>query len=171
MTIDTTHDNSAIDALPSVAQIVSALDMRARKSLGQNFLFDLNLTRRIARNAAAQLSGTTIEVGPGPGGLTRALLLEGADRVVAVEKDFRAATVLESLLHAANGRLELIEGDAMKTPLWEIGTAPRRIVAESALQYRNNPAHSVAGTCQCLRNTDTDVSARGCRTYYRPAWR
>ena len=129
MTNSSTHDNSAIDALPSVAQIVSSLDMRARKSLGQNFLFDLNLTRRIARNAAAQLTGTTIEVGPGPGGLTRALLLEGADRVVAVEKDFRAATVLESLLHAAQGRLELIEGDAMKTPLWEIGTMPRRIVA------------------------------------------
>ena len=129
MTNSSTHDNSAIDALPSVAQIVSSLDMRARKSLGQNFLFDLNLTRRIARNAAAQLTGTTIEVGPGPGGLTRALLLEGADRVVAVEKDFRAAKVLESLLHAAQGRLELIEGDAMKTPLWEIGTMPRRIVA------------------------------------------
>ena len=69
-------DNTAIDALPPLKQLVSALDMRARKSLGQNFLFDLNLTRRIARSAG-RLDGTTIEVGPGPGGLTRALLLEG----------------------------------------------------------------------------------------------
>jgi 16S rRNA (adenine1518-N6/adenine1519-N6)-dimethyltransferase len=107
---------------------VRALDMRARKSLGQNFLFDLNLTRRIARSAGT-LTGTTIEVGPGPGGLTRALLLEGAETVVAIEKDFRAGTVLDPLLAAADGRLELIEGDALKTPLWDIGTAPRRIIA------------------------------------------
>ncbi|MGC6454070.1 MAG: 16S rRNA (adenine(1518)-N(6)/adenine(1519)-N(6))-dimethyltransferase RsmA [Candidatus Puniceispirillaceae bacterium] len=121
-------DNSAIDALPPLKQLVAALDMRARKSLGQNFLFDLNLTRRIARSAG-RLDGTTIEVGPGPGGLTRALLLEGAESVIAVEKDFRAADVLSSLLHAAGDRLELREGDALKTPLWELGSAPRRIVA------------------------------------------
>ena len=108
--------------------MVASLDMRARKSLGQNFLFDLNLTRRIARSAA-KLNGTTIEVGPGPGGLTRALLIEGADNVIAVEKDFRGATVLDSLLTAAGDRLRLVEGDALKTPLWEMGSAPRRIVA------------------------------------------
>ena len=68
-------DNSAIEALPPLQEVVASLDMRARKSLGQNFIFDLNLTRRIARSAAS-LNGTTIEVGPGPGGLTRALLLE-----------------------------------------------------------------------------------------------
>ena len=121
-------DNSAIEALPSLKQLVAALDMRARKSLGQNFLFDLNLTRRIARSAG-QLGGTTIEVGPGPGGLTRALLLENAETVIAVEKDFRASSVLASLLEAAGDRLQLVEGDALKTPLWELGTAPRRIVA------------------------------------------
>jgi 16S rRNA (adenine1518-N6/adenine1519-N6)-dimethyltransferase len=121
-------DNSAIDALPPLKQLVAALDMRARKSLGQNFLFDLNLTRRIARSAG-RLDGTTIEVGPGPGGLTRALLLEDAKNVIAVEKDFRAASVLASLLEAAGDRLQLVEGDALKTPLWELGTAPRRIVA------------------------------------------
>ena len=102
--------------------------MRARKSLGQNFLFDLNLTRRIARSAG-RLDGTTIEVGPGPGGLTRALLLEDAENVIAVEKDFRASNVLATLLHAAGDRLQLVEGDALKTPLWEMGAAPRRIVA------------------------------------------
>ena len=121
-------DNSAIEALPPLKRLLDSLDMRARKSLGQNFLFDLNLTRRIARSAG-QLAGTTIEVGPGPGGLTRALLLEGAEQVVAVEKDFRAAAVLESLLSAAGDRLQLVEGDALKTPVWELGTAPRRIVA------------------------------------------
>jgi len=125
---ETGFDNSAIDSLPPLKQLVAALDMRARKSLGQNFLFDLNLTRRIARSAG-RLDGTTIEVGPGPGGLTRALLLENAEQVIAVEKDFRAADVLSSLLSAAGDRLHLLEGDALKTPLWELGTAPRRIVA------------------------------------------
>ena len=120
--------NTAIDALPPLSAMVRALDMRARKSLGQNFLFDLNLTRRIARSAGT-LNGTTIEVGPGPGGLTRALLLEGAEQVIAIEKDFRARSVLASLLTAANGRLQLVEGDALKTPLWEMGNAPRRIIA------------------------------------------
>ena len=125
---DTPFDNSRIEALPPLRELVAALDMRARKSLGQNFLFDLNLTRRIA-SSAGKLDGTTIEVGPGPGGLTRALLLEGAAHVIAIEKDFRAGSVLSSLIHAADGRLELVEADALKTNLWEIGTAPRRIVA------------------------------------------
>ena len=125
---DLNKTNAAVEALPPLAAMVRALDMRARKSLGQNFLFDLNLTRRIARSAGT-LTGTTIEVGPGPGGLTRALLLEGAETVVAIEKDFRAGIVLDPLLAAADGRLELIEGDALKTPLWDIGTAPRRIIA------------------------------------------
>ena len=120
--------NTAIDGLPPLSAMVHALDMRARKSLGQNFLFDLNLTRRIARSAGT-LNGTTIEVGPGPGGLTRALLLEGAEQVIAIEKDFRARSVLDSLLTAANGRLQLVEGDALKTPIWEMGNAPRRIIA------------------------------------------
>ena len=120
--------NTAIDALPPLSAMVRALDMRARKSLGQNFLFDLNLTRRIARSVGT-LNGTTIEVGPGPGGLTRALLLEGAEQVIAIDKDFRARSVLDSLLTAANGRLQLVEGDALKTPLWEMGNAPRRIIA------------------------------------------
>ena len=120
--------NNQIDSLPSLRDLVGAMDMRARKSLGQNFLFDLNLTRRIARSAAP-LTGTTIEIGPGPGGLTRALLLEGATRLVAIEKDWRAPGVLASLLSAANGRLELTEADAMDFPIWNLEPEPRRIVA------------------------------------------
>ena len=120
--------NNQIDSLPSLRDLVGAMDMRARKSLGQNFLFDLNLTRRIARSAAP-LTGTTIEIGPGPGGLTRALLLEGATRLVAIEKDWRAPDVLASLLSAANGRLELTDADAMDVPIWNLEPEPSRIVA------------------------------------------
>ena len=117
-----------IDALPPLRQLVESMDMRARKSLGQNFLFDLNLTRKIARSAGP-LTGTTIEIGPGPGGLTRALLLEGAAHVIAIEKDWRASAVLSSLSMAAGERLTLIEDDALTSPIWDIATAPRRVIA------------------------------------------
>jgi 16S rRNA (adenine1518-N6/adenine1519-N6)-dimethyltransferase len=78
------------DGLPPLREVIARHGLDARKSLGQNFLFDLNLTRRIARSAAPLDSATIVEVGPGPGGLTRALLLEGAKKVIAVEKDRRA---------------------------------------------------------------------------------
>ena len=119
---------SRIQALPPLRNLVESMDMRARKSLGQNFLFDLRLTRRIARSSG-NLSGTTIEVGPGPGGLTRALLLEGATHVIAIEKDQRVADVLAGLTDAAGDRLRLIEADAMQSAIWEMGTTPRRIIA------------------------------------------
>ena len=117
-----------IQALPPLRNLVESMDMRARKSLGQNFLFDLSLTRQIARSSGT-LSGTTIEVGPGPGGLTRALLLEGATHVIAIEKDRRAANVLAGLCDVAGDRLRLIETDAMQSAIWEMGTSPRRIIA------------------------------------------
>ena len=122
------QSNRQIDELPPLRDLVDALDMKARKSMGQNFLFDLNLTRRIARSARP-LTGTTIEIGPGPGGLTRAILLEGAGDLIAIEKDWRAGTLMQSLKSAAGKRLKLVEGDALKSPIWQMGTSPRRIIA------------------------------------------
>jgi 16S rRNA (adenine1518-N6/adenine1519-N6)-dimethyltransferase len=122
------QSNQQIDALPPLRTLVDSLDMKARKSLGQNFLFDLNLTRRIARSARP-LKGTTIEIGPGPGGLTRAILLEGASDLIAIEKDWRASTVLQSLMAAAGTRLTLVEDDALNCPIWQMGTSPRRVIA------------------------------------------
>ena len=97
--------------------------------LGQNFLFDLNLTRRIAR-AAAPLEGFTIvEVGPGPGGLTRALLLEGAGHVVAIERDDRALAALEEIAAAYPGRITIVAGDAMTVNWQDLVQGPAKIVA------------------------------------------
>ena len=93
--------------------VIAAHGLAAKKSLGQNFLLDLNLTRRIAR-AAGPLEGATIyEVGPGPGGLTRALLMEGAARVIAVERDTRCIAALEEIAKAYPGRLDIVEDDAL----------------------------------------------------------
>jgi len=101
------------DALPPLREVIAAHGLSAKKSLGQNFLFDLNLTRRIAR-AAGPLEGTTVyEVGPGPGGLTRALLAEGAAKVIAVERDERCIPALEEIAGAYPGRLEILRGDAL----------------------------------------------------------
>lgn len=101
------------DGLPPLREVIAAHGLSARKSLGQNFLLDLNLTRRIAR-AAGPLDGATVyEVGPGPGGLTRALLAEGAARVVAVERDARCLPALDEIASAYPGRLEIVQADAL----------------------------------------------------------
>lgn len=97
--------------------------------MGQHFLLDLNLTRRIARAAGDLGPGTTIEVGPGPGGLTRALLAEGAGQVVAIEKDERCQCALAELARAYPGRLEVIAADALQVDIARLGAAPRRVVA------------------------------------------
>lgn len=103
--------------LPPLREVIRRHELSARKSLGQNFLLDLNLTGRIAR-AAAPLEGVTVlEVGPGPGGLTRALLTEGAATVVAIEKDPRATAALEEIALAAPGRLRIVGGDALTEDL------------------------------------------------------
>lgn len=119
----------SIAALPPLRETIAAHGLDAKKRFGQHFLLDLNLTRRIARAAQPLDDGTVIEIGPGPGGLTRALLLEGVTRVVAVEVDSRALGALRELQQAAGGRLELIEADALRIRPVDLGPAPRRIVA------------------------------------------
>jgi 16S rRNA (adenine1518-N6/adenine1519-N6)-dimethyltransferase len=118
-----------VAALPPLRETIARHGLDARKRFGQHFLLDLNLTRRIARAAAPLDRGTTIEIGPGPGGLTRALLLEGAAHVVAIEVDPRALDALAELKAAGEGRLEVIEADALRIDPASLGLAPRRIVA------------------------------------------
>ncbi|MGE3829748.1 MAG: 16S rRNA (adenine(1518)-N(6)/adenine(1519)-N(6))-dimethyltransferase RsmA [Parvibaculaceae bacterium] len=102
------------DGLPPLREVIARHALAARKALGQNFLLDLNLTRRIARAAAPLDDATIIEIGPGPGGLTRALLMEGAQRVIAIEKDKRALPALAEIASAYPGRLEIVEADALQ---------------------------------------------------------
>jgi 16S rRNA (adenine1518-N6/adenine1519-N6)-dimethyltransferase len=119
----------SLDDLPPLRDVIAQYDLAAKKSLGQNFLFDLNLTRRIAR-AAAPLNGCTIiEIGPGPGGLTRALLIEGATRVIAVERDRRAIAALQDVVLASDKRLTVIEGDALAQDWSKLANGPTKIVA------------------------------------------
>ena len=127
----TTADGLAerVLALPPLRTVIAQGQLSARRSLAQNFLLDLNLTRKIARAAGPLAEGTTIEIGPGPGGLTRALLLEGAGQIIAIERDRRAIAPLQALVTAAAGRLTVIEGDALTIPLTALGAPPRRLVA------------------------------------------
>jgi len=120
---------SATDALPPLREVIRRHELSARKSLGQNFLLDLNLTGRIAR-AAGPLDGVTVlEIGPGPGGLTRALLAEGAN-VVAVERDQRAIAALGEIAAHYPSRLRVIEGDALTfDAMSHLGSGPVRVVA------------------------------------------
>jgi len=104
---------SEADKLPPLREVIAAHGLAAKKSLGQNFLFDLNLTRKIARAAGANEGGLFYEVGPGPGGLTRALLSEGADKVIAVERDVRCLPALEDIAQAWPGKLEIVSADAL----------------------------------------------------------
>jgi 16S rRNA (adenine1518-N6/adenine1519-N6)-dimethyltransferase len=106
-------DLTALEALPPLRDVIAEHGLAARKALGQNFLLDLNLTRRIAR-AGGPLAGCHIvEVGPGPGGLTRALLMEGAERLTVIERDSRVRPALEAIAAAAPGRLAIVEDDAL----------------------------------------------------------
>lgn len=115
------------DGLPPLREVIAAHGLQAQKALGQNFLLDLNLTRKIARTAAPLDGHIVLEVGPGPGGLTRALLVEGADGVIAIEKDRRCKNALAEISDAYPGKLDVIEADALSQPLPE--RAPLKIVA------------------------------------------
>ncbi|MCZ6523038.1 MAG: 16S rRNA (adenine(1518)-N(6)/adenine(1519)-N(6))-dimethyltransferase RsmA [Alphaproteobacteria bacterium] len=122
------EDGAAL-ALPPLREVIARHRLGARKGLGQNFLLDLNLTARIAR-AAGELEGATVlEVGPGPGGLTRALLAAGAAEVVAIERDRRCLAALEELARAYPGRLRLIEGDALALDESAVVPAGTKVVA------------------------------------------
>jgi 16S rRNA (adenine1518-N6/adenine1519-N6)-dimethyltransferase len=121
---------SAIDDLPPLRDIIREHSLSARKSLGQNFLLDLNLTARIARAAGPLEDTTVVEIGPGPGGLTRALLALGARRVIAIERDARALPVLEYISKRYPGRLDIVHGDAQRfDPRAMLGGEKAKIVA------------------------------------------
>jgi 16S rRNA (adenine1518-N6/adenine1519-N6)-dimethyltransferase len=121
---------SALDDLPPLRDVIRRHDLSAKKSLGQNFLLDLNLTARIAR-AGGPLEGVTVvEIGPGPGGLTRALLACGTPRVIAVERDSRAVAALGEIAAHYPGRLVVISGDALEVDVAPfLGGGPARIIA------------------------------------------
>lgn len=118
-----------LSKLPPLRETIARHGLQARKGLGQHFLLDLNLTGRIARTAGSLTEGTVIEVGPGPGGLTRALLAEGALRLIVIERDSRCLEALKELQQQAGGRLEIIAGDALETDIAALGTQPRRLVS------------------------------------------
>lgn len=146
-------DKTAILNLPSLSAILREHKFWAHKSLGQNFILDLNITRRIARSAPHLDQGTIIEIGPGPGGLTRALFLEGAQKVMAIDKDPRASLALQSLKNIVQGALDVIINDATQINLSQCGSPPRQVVANLPynvatpilLQLLRNRAHF-----QCL---------------------
>lgn len=118
-----------LDGLPPLREVIASHDLVAKKALGQNFLLDLNLTARIARAAGDLSACDVLEVGPGPGGLTRGLLAEGARRVLAIEKDARCLPALAEIAAAYPGRLQVVNGDALAIdPLAHL-TPPVRVVA------------------------------------------
>ena len=122
----------AADGLPPLRDVVAAHGLNARKALGQNFLFDLNLTRKIARAAGPLAGVAVVEVGPGPGGLTRALLSEGAEKVIAIERDSRALGALAEIAAHWPGRLEVIEATRFASRLGRSSTRPGRCRSASS---------------------------------------
>jgi 16S rRNA (adenine1518-N6/adenine1519-N6)-dimethyltransferase len=120
---------SAIDDLPPLRDVIARHGLSAIKGLGQNFLLDLNLTARIARAAGPMEGRTIIEVGPGPGGLTRALLASGAPRVIAIERDARCLPALMEISERYPGRLEVLHADALDIDFNRLADGPTRIVA------------------------------------------
>ncbi|MGH6959177.1 MAG: 16S rRNA (adenine(1518)-N(6)/adenine(1519)-N(6))-dimethyltransferase RsmA, partial [Dongiaceae bacterium] len=124
-----TGDAPAYPDLPPLREIIARHGLGARRTLGQHFLLDLNLTRRIARAAGDLSAATVVEVGPGPGGLTRALLETGVRRVIAIERDARCAPALTELADAFPGRLEIVMADALEVDASLLGARPRHVVA------------------------------------------
>ncbi|MEZ5907290.1 MAG: 16S rRNA (adenine(1518)-N(6)/adenine(1519)-N(6))-dimethyltransferase RsmA [Hyphomicrobiaceae bacterium] len=121
--------STAFDGLPPLRQVIAELGLTAKRSLGQNFILDFNVTRRIARLAGPFDGMTVVEIGPGPGGLTRALLAEGAGRVLAVERDERCAPALHAIGAHYPGRLEVVFADALSIDWRSRVSGPVRLVA------------------------------------------
>ncbi len=138
---------STLDTLPPLREVIAAHGLSARKALGQNFLLDLNLTAKIARLAGDLSGADVLEVGPGPGGLTRGLLASGARRVVAVEKDARCLPALAEIAGAYPGRLEVIHGDArgldlaalLRPPVKIAGNLPYNVGTELLVGWLTPP--------------------------------
>ena len=165
------RDVSAIDDLPPLREVIRRHELSARKSLGQNFLLDLNLTARIARAAGSLDTHTIVEIGPGPGGLTRALLALGARRVIAVERDERALAALAEIAARYPGRLDIVAADALEfDPRPMLERRARQDRRQPALQHRHRPAHRLAqrrALAAVVRRHGADVSARGRRAHRR----
>lgn len=121
--------------LPPLREVIAAHGLSARRALGQNFLLDLNITRRIARAAAPLDSATVLEIGPGPGGLTRALLEEGAGTVIAIERDDRCIAALEQVAAVADGRLQIVAGDALGVDIAALAEKHGRLRVVANLPY------------------------------------
>ena len=125
----------SIDGLPPLREVIERHGLRAKKSLGQNFLLDLNLTAKVAR-AAGDLEGrTVIEIGPGPGGLTRALLMTGVKKVIAIERDDRCIAALEEISAHYPGRLEIVADDAMSVDLSRLTPPGEKVKIIANLPY------------------------------------
>ena len=137
-----------IDGLPPLREVIRAHDLVAKKQLGQNFLLDLNLTAKIARMAGDLTQADVLEVGPGPGGLTRGLLAEGARHVLAVEKDARCLPALAEIAAACPGRLEVVQGDALALdvaarlvpPVKVVANLPYNVGTELLIRWLTPPA-------------------------------
>jgi 16S rRNA (adenine1518-N6/adenine1519-N6)-dimethyltransferase len=172
---------SGIDTLPPLREVIATHGLSARKALGQNFLLDLNLTAKIAR-AAGDLSGCDVlEVGPGPGGLTRGLLAEGARRVVAIEKDARCLPALAEIAAAYPGRLEVINADALALdwsahltpPVKVVSNLPYNVGTELLVRWLTPPAWPPVWQSLSLmfqrEVADRIVAPPGSKTYGRLA--
>lgn len=172
---------SGIDDLPPLRDVIATHGLSARKSLGQNFLLDLNLTAKIAR-AAGDLRGCDVlEVGPGPGGLTRGLLAEGARRVLAIEKDARCLPALEEIAAAYPGRLEVINADALSLdwsahltpPVKVVSNLPYNVGTELLIRWLTPPAWPPVWQSLTLmfqrEVADRIVAAPGSKAYGRLA--
>ncbi|WP_350333821.1 16S rRNA (adenine(1518)-N(6)/adenine(1519)-N(6))-dimethyltransferase RsmA [Coralliovum pocilloporae] len=118
-----------IDNLPPLRDVIRQHGLNAKKTLGQNFLLDLNLTLKIAKTAGSLEGRTVVEVGPGPGGLTRAILAAGADKVIAIEKDQRCLPALQEIADAYPGKLDVIDADALTVDMTTLVSGPARIIA------------------------------------------